>query len=185
MSEGPPQDETGQHDQDDQDPQEPAPDGDASPDPLGLARQIADSYRDGPPARHQRRRGRPTSPRRRTREDPVPLSDVLGQVVKNQGWDARISQQRVFTDWPAIVGPEIAQHTTVTDFTDGVLEVRADSTAWATQLKLLAGRLVAKLNDELGQGSVLRIEVVPPRGPSWRKGNRSVRGGRGPRDTYG
>lgn len=157
---------------------------DSPPDPLHLARRIADSYRDGPPARRQGRPRGPASPRRRSREDPVPLSDLVGEVVKQHGWDSRLSAQRVFSDWPGIVGPEIAQHTTVAAFDDGVLEVRTDSTAWATQLKLLAPRLVAKLNEELGHGSVLRIEVVPPRPPSWKKGGRSVRG-RGPRDTYG
>jgi predicted nucleic acid-binding Zn ribbon protein len=62
--------------------------------------------------------------------------------------------------------------------------VRADSTAWATQLTLLAGSLVRRLNDELGDETVRVIDVQGPRGPSWRKGRLRVKG-RGPRDTYG
>jgi predicted nucleic acid-binding Zn ribbon protein len=52
-------------------------------------------------------------------------------------------------------------------------------------VRLLAPALVRRLNEELGDGTVLRVQVLAPNAPSWRKGRRSVRGGRGPRDTYG
>ena len=61
--------------------------------------------------------------------------------------------------------------------------VQTDSTAWATQM--LAATVVRRLNEELGDGTVARIEVRGPAAPSWTKGRRSVRDGRGPRDTYG
>jgi len=63
--------------------------------------------------------------------------------------------------------------------------VTADSTAWATQLRLLAGDLVRRLNAELGDGTVTRVKVRGPGAPSRRPGEWRVRGGRGPRDTYG
>lgn len=171
-------------------PEESPPDGDrpeaGDRDALGLARDIADSYRGGAPTEGpRRRRPRPASPRRRKREDPTALSDVLGEVLKERGWETRLSAQRVFTDWAGIVGPEVAQHSQVVGYADGIVEVRTDSTAWATQMRLLAPRIVARLNEELGHGSVLRIEVRGPQAPSWKKGPRSIRGARGPRDTYG
>ena len=70
-------------------------------------------------------------------------------------------------------------------YADTVLTVRADSTAWATQLRYLAPQLVAMLNEQLGDGTITRIKVLGPDAPSWKKGRRSVRDGRGPRDTYG
>ena len=63
--------------------------------------------------------------------------------------------------------------------------VRTDSTAWATQLRLLAPTVVRRLNEELGAGTVTALDVQGPLGPSWKKGRRSTRDGRGPRDTYG
>ena len=70
-------------------------------------------------------------------------------------------------------------------FDDGIVSIVADSTAWAKELKLLAARVVHRLNDELGHGTVLRIEVRGPQAPSWKKGPRTIRDARGPRDTYG
>lgn len=158
----------------------------ADDDVLRLAREIADAYRNGdaPPARKRRPMRRAAPPRRGGREDAVALGDVLGEMVQNQGWNDRLAASRVFSDWAAIVGPEVAQHCRVDSFSDGVVHLETSSTAWAKELKLLAPRLVAKLNEELGDGQVLRIDVRGPQAPSWKKGRRSVKG-RGPRDTYG
>ena len=160
---------------------------DPDDDGLDLARQIAKAYgrKAVPGDQPRKRRVRPAKPSRETREDASPLSDLIGQVVQNQGWEDKLADQRIFTDWQRLVGPEVAQHATVEGFEDAVVHVRASSTAWATQLKMLAPRIVAKLNAELGDGSVLRIDVRGPQAPSWKSGPRSIRGARGPRDTYG
>lgn len=171
-------------------PEEPADDAKppAKPsDSLDLAREIANSYRGktAPVTPGVKRKVRPAKPGRAQREDPSRLADLLGEVVRDQGWEDRLAAQRVFTEWPIIVGDEVAQHSEVIAFDEGEVQVRTDSTAWATQLRLLAPRIVAKLNAEFGEGSVLRIVVRGPQAPSWKKGLRSVRGARGPRDTYG
>ena len=91
----------------------------------------------------------------------------------------------VFARWPELVGEEVAAHCTPESFADGRLVVRTDSTAWATQLKLLTPSVLRRLNEDLGHGTVTLLEVVGPHLPTWKKGRRSTRDGRGPRDTYG
>jgi predicted nucleic acid-binding Zn ribbon protein len=83
------------------------------------------------------------------------------------------------------VGPDLAAHTKPESLTDGELTVAADSTAWATQLRLLAAQLVRRLNVELGDGAVRRVKVRGPAGAPRRPGEWRVRGSRGPGDTYG
>ena len=68
----------------------------------------------------------------------------------------------VFGRWAEIVGQDLAAHTRPDSFADGELAVTADSTAWATQVRLLASVLVARLNAELGQGTVRRVKVRGP-----------------------
>jgi predicted nucleic acid-binding Zn ribbon protein len=63
--------------------------------------------------------------------------------------------------------------------------VRCDSTAWATNLRLLAPTLVARLNEDLGHGSVRVIKVQGPGGPAHRYGPLRAPGSTGPGDTYG
>ncbi|UMG94181.1 DciA family protein [Nocardioides sp. TF02-7] len=91
----------------------------------------------------------------------------------------------MFARWAEVVGPEIGAHSTPETLVDGTLVVRTDSTAWATQLKLLAAGVVKRLNAELGDGTVTVVEVLGPHAPSWKHGRRGLRDGRGPRDTYG
>lgn len=156
------------------------------PDPLDLARHITDRYRKGatPGATPPRRRRRPATQQRASRDEPISVSEALGELIREQGWGHQLDAQRVFTDWAGIVGPEVAQHSEVVGFADSVVQVRTSSTAWAKELRLLAPRIVAKLNDALGDGTVLRIEVRGPEAPTWKSGPWSAKG-RGPRDTYG
>src|SRR5690606_38640169 len=109
---------------------------------------------------------------------------MVDRMVRRQGWEDSLQNQSVFARWAELVGAEVGAHTTPESLADGRLVVRTDSTAWATQLRLLAPTLVRRLNEELGHGTVTVIDVQAPQGPSWKKGRRSV-GGRGPRDTYG
>jgi predicted nucleic acid-binding Zn ribbon protein len=117
--------------------------------------------------------------------DPQLLDTTVSRVVADRGWELELRVRGLFARWVELVGDDVGGHTTPESFTDGRLVVRADSTAWATQLRLLAPSVVRRLNQELGPDTVTVVEVLGPRGPTWKKGPRSVRDGRGPRDTYG
>lgn len=117
--------------------------------------------------------------------DPQMLEGEVARLVENRGWALDLKVRGVFGRWSELVGETIAEHTTPESFADGRLVVRTSSTAWATQLKLLAPDVIRRLNTTLGHGTVTVIEVLGPQGPTWKKGRLSTRGGRGPRDTYG
>ena len=87
--------------------------------------------------------------------------------------------------WEALVGPSNAEHSKPESFRAGTVTIRADSSAWASQLRLMTPQLLAKLNAALGDGTIRKITVLGPDAPSWKHGLRSVSDGRGPRDTYG
>lgn len=117
--------------------------------------------------------------------DPQFLGPEVQRLIAQRGWALDLQVRGVFGRWTEIVGPEIGAHSTPESLVDGVLVVRTDSTAWATQLKLLAATVVRRLNEELGNGTVTVVEVLGPRAPSWKHGRRGISDARGPRDTYG
>ena len=150
----------------------------------------------GRPTDRKRRRTTPLdSPRRRggprtsgafpSERDPQLVETALDRLIANHGWELDLRVQSVFGRWAELVGDEIASHCTPESFADTRLVVRTDSTAWATQLKLLAPTVVRRLNEELGHGTVTVIDIQGPHLPSWKKGRFTSRDGRGPRDTYG
>ena len=70
----------------------------------------------------------------------------------------------------AVVGEQIAEHATPTALRDGVLSVSAESTAWATQLRMVQAQLLAKIAAAVGDGVVTSLKITGPVAPSWRKG---------------
>lgn len=157
---------------------------------LDLARSIARSLRGAkgrtPGRRPKRRRGTPdqVSGAHPDGRDPQSLDAAISRLVAEQGWAEDVAVHGVFARWDTIVGTEVAAHVKPERYTGTELVVRADATAWATQMRLLAAQVVRRLNEELGHGTVTKMVVLGPEPPSWRRGPRSVRG-RGPRDTYG
>ena len=116
--------------------------------------------------------------------DPQLLASVTRDVARSRGWSDRVAEGAVFGRWHAVVGEQIAAHATPTGLNDGVLTVSAESTAWATQLRMVQAQLLAKIAAAVGDGVVKSLKIVGPVAPSWRKGRYHI-AGRGPRDTYG
>ncbi|MGV0810638.1 DUF721 family protein [Mycolicibacterium boenickei] len=116
--------------------------------------------------------------------DPQPLGAATQDLAKVRGWSSRVAEGSVFGRWRTVVGDQIADHANPTGLNEGVLTVSAESTAWATQLRMVQAQLLAKIAAAVGDGVVTSLKIVGPVGPSWRKGRYHVPG-RGPRDTYG
>lgn len=116
--------------------------------------------------------------------DPQPLARLIKTLLSDRGWRAPAAEGAVFGAWDQIVGGEIAAHCRPTALRDGELTVQAESTAWATQLRLFTKTFLAKLAQSVGDQVVTKIRIHGPSAPSWRKGRLSVKGP-GPRDTYG
>ncbi|GFG65635.1 UPF0232 protein [Mycobacterium kubicae] len=116
--------------------------------------------------------------------DPQPLGRVARDLAKKRGWSTHVAEGTVLGQWATVVGHQIADHASPTALTDGVLSVTAESTAWATQLRIMQAQLLAKIAAAVGNGVVTSLKITGPVRPSWRKGPRHI-SGRGPRDTYG
>lgn len=138
---------------------------------------------------------RPGRARVRTREttgsepftpgrDPKSLGAAIDQLTSQLGWAGPLSQHELLATWAEIAGDEIARHSDPIAIEGGVLQVRCESTAWATQLRMMRGELLAAILERHPGAGVETIRFQGPDAPTWKKGPRSVPG-RGPRDTYG
>lgn len=117
--------------------------------------------------------------------DPLLLKSTLDELIKGRQWESSIAEGNLFSSWDEIVGEEIALHSEPITFFEGVLTIRASSTAWATQLGLLKPSLIKKLQEGAPDVTIQDLVILGPKAPSWKKGLRTIRGARGPRDTYG
>jgi predicted nucleic acid-binding Zn ribbon protein len=116
--------------------------------------------------------------------DPQLFGALLDRLVKARGWQKPAAEATVFGAWERVVGADIARHSRPVKLDNGELTVEAESTAWATQLRLLAASLLRSIAAEVGHNVVTKLHIHGPAAPSWNRGPRRVQG-RGPRDTYG
>ncbi len=119
--------------------------------------------------------------------DPLPLDGAIDELVARRAWQTPTQMASVQGRWEEIAGVEVAEHVSVESFDTGTgdLVLRADSTAWATQVRYLADSLLQRIADVAGEGIVTHLVVRGPDAPSWRAGRLRSPDSRGPRDTYG
>ncbi len=149
---------------------------------VDLAKELYRTWRDN--SRKSRSVNATEAPREKI-GDPQSLSSVLSELVTLRDWRQGIAEGSLFTEWVSVVGSDVGSHSTPISLIDGVLTVQASSTAWATQLTLMASTLLKTISSSAPGALVEEILVLPPGAPSWKKGIRTIRNSRGPRDTYG
>lgn len=144
-----------------------------------IARELFRSYRS------KFRKTEVESEELRQRGDPEKLSDLLSELVTTKDWQRGLAEGNLFSKWSEIVGAEIAANCEPITLLDGRLTIRAQSTAWATQLRLLSPELLKSIQSQADGALVEELFILGPTAPSWKRGLRTIRGAKGPRDTYG
>lgn len=163
--------------------EEPDPASSTSPKGADLAREALRQARERARRSGSRPRWNRSGPVTERGGDPQLLGAALRGFLRERGWTTRTTLLDMTDRWCEVVGPDLGRHCRPESFEQGVLRVAADSSAWATQLRLLLPQLTARIREASGD-VVKRVEVRGPTAPSWRRGPLRVRGP-GPRDTYG
>lgn len=123
---------------------------------------------------------------KRAKGDPTSFGAAIEAFLEVRGWQNESRVHAVLARWADIAGPEIADHCAPTSLRDGELVLQAESTAWATQLRLMSRQIAERVNADLGATVVTTVRVNGPSSARARKpGEWRVKGGRGERDTYG
>jgi len=145
-----------------------------------IARELFRSYRSN------LRKKRDSQPEeRRESTDPQQINSILNEIVESRDWRKGIAEGTLFSDWRAIVGDEIAEHSTPVTMYEGRLTIQTSSTAWSTQLRLMQGDLLRTIQKSSPGALVEELSIIGPHAPSWKRGLRTIRGAQGPRDTFG
>ncbi|MFE7835267.1 DUF721 domain-containing protein [Streptomyces sp. NPDC057474] len=155
---------------------------------LRAAKEAARARGEATQQRKQARRGGGLrSGARADGRDPMPLGPAINRLITERGWETPAAVGGVMGRWPQIVGDDLARRCVPEryDEDERVLHVRCDSTAWATNVRLLAPQLIARLNEDLGHGTVRLLKVHGPAGSTRRYGPLRAPGSTGPGDTYG
>ena len=143
----------------------------------------------GPTARSGKRRQRadsaePGSEPFSAGRDPRGLGSVMDALTTELGWDSELDKAELLGAWGELVGESTAAKSQPLEIEDGVLTVQCESTAWATQLRIMRVELLTAIAQRYPRAGIESIRFNGPDVPSWKYGRRSAQW-RGPRDTYG
>ncbi len=106
------------------------------------------------------------------REPALPrLGDLLREATAKLGMPAPEATGRLWSRWTEVVGAAVAAHAEPTSLRGGVLKIRADSPAWATEISYLADEIRRRANDLAGGALVAEVRVWtgpgrPPAAPA-------------------
>ncbi|MEU4653500.1 DciA family protein [Streptomyces sp. NPDC023723] len=154
---------------------------------LRAAKEAARARGEAVQQKKQARRGGLRSGARADGRDPMALGPAINRLITERGWETPAAVGGVMGRWPQIVGEKVALHCKPEKFDEDAREltVRCDSTTWATEIRYQAPGLLARINQDLGHGSVRLIKVQGPGGAPRRYGPLRAPGSTGPGDTYG
>ncbi len=116
--------------------------------------------------------------------DPEGIGAVMDALTSKLGWSSPLARSELLASWVEIAGSDTAEHSAPVGIEDGVLTVKCDSTAWATQLRLMRVQIMSRIVARYPDAGIASVRFEGPGAPSWKRGPRSIPG-RGPRDTYG
>ncbi len=116
--------------------------------------------------------------------EPEGLGAVMDSLTSSLGWSSPLARSELLASWRDIAGADTAEHSSPVGIEDGVLTVKCDSTAWATQLRLMRVQIMGRIVSRYPDAGIDTVRFEGPGAPSWKRGPRSIPG-RGPRDTYG
>ena len=83
----------------------------------------------------------------------------MENLTSTMGWDSPLARAELLADWAEIVGADTAAHTEPIGIEGGLLTVRCDSTAWATQLRRMSATITTKIATRFAAAGVESVQV--------------------------
>ena len=113
-----------------------------------------------PPGQKYDKPWKPWRPKHREHPGPPETTaDLMGQVLSRMGGQGRALEFRVFDCYTRSVGDLLRARTAPERMTGTTLFVRVATSALAHEVTLLRGEIIAKLNAELGAGTVVELRT--------------------------
>lgn len=85
------------------------------------------------------------------------LKEVLLRTLREQGLETPLNQKRLVEAWPDVVGPVVARYTLNTYIYNQTLYVRLSNPALRSDLSMMRGDLVKRLNTVVGEQVITDI----------------------------
>lgn len=87
------------------------------------------------------------------------LKEIINQLIELNDWGEGIAFAKIKEEWIKIVGDTFAEHIEPQKLKDGVLQLKADSSTWRTEILIRKEQLIEKLNLFCGKNIIKSIKI--------------------------
>ena len=103
----------------------------------------------------------------RSAGEPKRVSASLAGAASVMGADGALELADLARRWATLVGDDVAAHSWPVSLRNGVLTLGTDHHAWASELRLLSGELLARLRPAGFAIESVSVQVGPSEGRGW------------------
>ena len=93
-------------------------------------------------------------------DGPTDISLILDKVLKSPELKGKLDDAVLVQRWPEVVGEQVASKVKILDFKDGTLLLRADSSAWRSEVNFAKKAILERSNTLLGKPLAKEIRFV-------------------------
>ena len=104
---------------------------------------------------------RQVSGRRKRADKALLLGDVAGEYVNQKVLPLKKVFEAVAETWELLLPAELIEHCRIEDFRKGVLRVKVDNPAYATQLRWCSSSLVPEIRRQCPEARIKSIKIEP------------------------
>lgn len=91
------------------------------------------------------------------RSQTLTISDIISSLLKDQGLEEKLCQNRLMNSWEKIMGKTISKYTRSMYIKDRILFVNISSPVVKHEVSMLRDDLVKRLNDQAGKKVIDKI----------------------------
>jgi predicted nucleic acid-binding Zn ribbon protein len=97
-------------------------------------------------------------PKRKPLKKPIPLGDLIHQLLHQQRPASAERLARIWEVWSMAVGESIARNAKPGEIRGQMLVVYVTNSAWLHQLRFMKSDMIVKLNERLGSRLVIDMQ---------------------------
>ena len=93
------------------------------------------------------------------KQQPKAISDILQQLLREQGLETPLRQKRLIDAWEKVTGATVARYTGEKFIKNQTLHVKITSPALRHDLSMMRSQLVKRLNAEVGAMVIADVRI--------------------------
>lgn len=87
------------------------------------------------------------------------LDEVINEIVSHLGYENEFLKNKISENWTEIVGEKLSKNLIITNYSNGILFLNCNSSAWRSELILRKDKIIKSINEKLRTNKIRNIII--------------------------